>query len=608
MSASTSKHSRFGSSTSSSGNAHVSSSSTRPRNNASSGSKPTASSSTVRLKAAGMKPATGAPCDSSSTHPQASSGSGSALDSVKETYDRLQRLGMPSEITLEVFTRLMDHSPSQSTSTTFSGSGSGSVTRGGTLTGKSPNNNNLKEALNFLSTHLVGREEARKARGTISRAREENSCAKGARPTSRIKAPSSSIHTHTGSGKTEDILDDQKAAAAKRREMAYRGLESVRKEYDAESTRMRVLDKQKQELRTEVEEKRRVEFLLKRLGSNSDGEGRGIGALVRDLRKESAIAIREFESITSITQTPIPTRTTRRKLNTGDLYKYKHTTEALAVILSCQLWGVWLQCVPGQPESRDAVAVAVCATIGNLIRGRVIIQSSNARVACCHSYSQNLHAYHVRCLRSGRGGGKGCSSDPTAAAAEGWERDIVERRLEDVLRLLGRMLVAVAHRRAETRRSNLLYMKNGEEEVVDEQRQVQEKVNRAVALGWLCEGYIDLISTFRSETAAGLSGMLEEEGKGKRKEGSFAQEVREVIGTTRVAVWDEVRDLLNMVAASERLTGKKPGLGEDGTQGANCSEEGLQFRVLERKSKKAEHGFEIASEIRELLGDVRKLK
>ncbi|KAF8954573.1 hypothetical protein BDZ97DRAFT_1864533 [Flammula alnicola] len=571
MSASTNKHSRFGSSTSSSGNAHA--------NTASSSSKPTASSSTVRSKAAGMKSATGTPCDSSSTHTQATSGSGSALDS----------LGMPSEITLDVFTRLMNYSPSQSASTTFSGSGPA-------LQGS---NNNLKEALNFLSTHLVGREEARKARGTISRAREEHSCAKGARPTSRIKAPSSSIHAHTG-----------KAAATKRREMAYRGLESMRKEYEAESARTRVLDKQKQELRTEVEEKRRVEFLLRVLEKREAVRlKRGIGALVRDLRKESSIAIREFESIvgdaanskTSITQTPIPTRTTRRKLNTGDLYKYKHTTEALA----------------------------------------------------------NLHAYHVRCLRSGRGGGKGCSSDPTAAAAEGVGNvDIVERRLEDVLRLLGvrdggglekmkRMLVAVAHRRAETRRSNLLYMKNGEEEVVDEvkldemhrvnegkQRQVQEKVNRAVALGWLCEGYIDLISTFRSETAAGLSGMLDEEGKRvegyvdtlrtniinsrKRKEGSFAQEVREVIGTTRVAVWDEVRDLLNMVAASERLTGKKPGLGEDGTQGANCSEEGLQFRVdidvkknervLERKSKKAEHGFEIASEIRELLGDVRKLK
>ena len=65
------------------------------------------------------------------------------------------------------------------------------------------------------------------------------------------------------------------------------------------------------------------------------------------------------------------------------------------------------------------------------------------------------------------------------------------------------MLVAVARRRAAARRvsvsantpemdeSRLSAMHEDNEE---QRRVVQTKINRVVALGWVCEGYIDLVS------------------------------------------------------------------------------------------------------------------
>lgn len=60
------------------------------------------------------------------------------------------------------------------------------------------------------------------------------------------------------------------------------------------------------------------------------------------------------------------------------------------------------------------------------------------------------------------------------------------------------MLVAVARRRAAARQtssevdeSRLSAMHAANEE---QRHAVQTKINRAVALGWVCEGYIDLVS------------------------------------------------------------------------------------------------------------------
>jgi hypothetical protein len=60
-------------------------------------------------------------------------------------------------------------------------------------------------------------------------------------------------------------------------------------------------------------------------------------------------------------------------------------------------------------------------------------------------------------------------------------RRAAARQQQDVI-LSGNALVADDTRLEDIHRSN-----------EEKRRQVQEKVNRAVALGWLCEGYIDLV-------------------------------------------------------------------------------------------------------------------
>lgn len=71
-----------------------------------------------------------------------------------------------------------------------------------------------------------------------------------------------------------------------------------------------------------------------------------------------------------------------------------------------------------------------------------------------------------------------------------------------------RTLVSVARRRAAARQQQAAILL-GKASVVDDTRladihrsneekrlEVQEKINRAVALGWLCEGYIDLVCLY----------------------------------------------------------------------------------------------------------------
>lgn len=145
-------------------------------------------------------------------------------------------------------------------------------------------------------------------------ARAAHEQVKESRPTSRIRAPA--VHAAKG----VDVLDDPRAAAAVRRDMAYRNLESVRREHAVEAERYRVLgvlrwcltghwsgeaelivvavlflDKQRRELADELNERRRVELLLRivekretvhlgRIGMGDDGGRKGLGTLVDLLR------------------------------------------------------------------------------------------------------------------------------------------------------------------------------------------------------------------------------------------------------------------------------------------------------------------------------------
>ena len=145
--------------------------------------------------------------------------------------------------------------------------------------------------------------------------------------------------------------------------------------------------------------------------------------------------------------------------------------------------------------------------------------------------------------------------------------------------------------------------------------QLQEKINRAVGLGWLCEEYIELvgyfllewsrthglqISTFRSETAKDLGTMLDEE---SQRVVGYVDTLRESIVQQReekrevwvnndvrdgFKVWEKVR--MHRATISSRL---------------DC-EVRVDTDVMERKGRKADHGFALAAEIQTLLADITR--
>ena len=199
---------------------------------------------------------------------------------VKRVYERFRALGMPEGVSFEAFGRIMGASAG---SAAEAGKAKDERTR---ISSKSESRGReqqqqLKEkegegdwntALTFLSTHLVGRQEARKARGVISRcvalfpyhpspyslfilslsphtnrARAELANPSTQHPgASRIKVPSKSVSAVPGSGvhapdKLSDLLVDPMALAARKREMAYRALEVARREWEGVSRGVRVL-------------------------------------------------------------------------------------------------------------------------------------------------------------------------------------------------------------------------------------------------------------------------------------------------------------------------------------------------------------------------------
>ncbi|KDR79153.1 hypothetical protein GALMADRAFT_243042 [Galerina marginata CBS 339.88] len=254
-----------------------------------------------------------------------------------------------------------------------------------------------------------------------------------------------------------------------------------------------------------------------------------------------------------------------------------------------------------------------------------------------------LHALHVKRTYAGRD-----DNSPN--------RPNVDERMEAVLQRLGvrdnrgvakmkQKLVDVARRRADSKinfrpKANGLNGGNLDDthrKIEEKQRQVQEKVNRAVALGWLCDEYIDLISAFRTESANALSGMLEDERNrlaghvdvllastlrpsaklGEQQRQLFETEVRNIIGSKKMTICEDVKDLVERVAASEEILRTSPtlirekgvdsGFGDQYSEDWNASTQ-KNRRVLERKGKKAEYGFEIAKDIGSLLEHCKILR
>lgn len=89
---------------------------------------------------------------------------------------------------------------------------------------------------------------------------------------------------------------------------------------------------------------------------------------------------------------------------------------------------------------------------------------------------------------------------------------------------------------------------------------------------------------------------------------SFAQEVRDIVGTPRVAVADVVRDMLVQVSASEKMVSARSEAPVDDGWPEIIVDSERNKKLLERKAMKMEYGFGIAEEVLEVLAGVRKLK
>ena len=129
--------------------------------------------------------------------------------------------------------------------------------------------------------------------------------------------------------------------------------------------------------------------------------------------------------------------------------------------------------------------------------------------------------------------------------------------------------------------------------------------------------------TFCTETASELEDALEKEQK--RVEGhvdkmkadilkprpnadsAFSEEVRKIMNTTRIKVWEEVEDSLKLPSWWTNTFDHPSELTKD-------SEDIVKMDVLrvsellERKLQKAKHGYAMAQEIRNLLDAQKKLK
>lgn len=104
------------------------------------------------------------------------------------------------------------------------------------------------------------------------------------------------------------------------------------------------------------------------------------------------------------------------------------------------------------------------------------------------------------------------------------------------------------------------------------------------------EGYVDKMMT----------AIVEQREKSK---GNFSQQVREIMGTSRVRVWEELNEDLQYSWPNLKMElGGQKDLVVDEMDVSDIS------RLLERKKQKAEYGYAMAEEVRGLLQGWRKLK
>jgi hypothetical protein len=105
------------------------------------------------------------------------------------------------------------------------------------------------------------------------------------------------------------------------------------------------------------------------------------------------------------------------------------------------------------------------------------------------------------------------------------------------------------------------------------------------------EGYVDKVKT----------SIL---GQRRKSSGNFSQRVRDVMGTDKVKVWEEVDEYLKY--SSPKVDIVNLGVEKELTVGEMDVSD--ISRLLERKNQKAGHGYAMAEEIRGLLQGCKKLR
>jgi len=86
---------------------------------------------------------------------------------------------------------------------------------------------------------------------------------------------------------------------------------------------------------------------------------------------------------------------------------------------------------------------------------------------------------------------------------------------------------------------------------------------------------------------------------------AFSGEVRKIMNTTRIKVWEEVEDSLKLPSWWTNTFDRPSELTKDDIVKMDVSR---VSELLERKLQKAKHGYTMAQEIRNLLDAQKKLK
>ena len=125
-------------------------------------------------------------------------------------------------------------------------------------------------------------------------------------------------------------------------------------------------------------------------------------------------------------------------------------------------------------------------------------------------------------------------------------------------------------------------------------------------------GYVDALSARISSQSQ--PALTTKSGSEQAQPKTFEEQVRDLMGNSKVDVSEDVKSLVERTFHSEDLMRRIRPVVEPSEDVKDEFEEALQAaaerdrKLLERKGKKADYGFEVAKEIRELLEGSKKLK